>query len=129
MPDATTFLTVTAALSAAVQTFVDHVVKQNKWLDTEIKDPRWERRRHAAVHFISFAVGAVLAWSIGLYLLSYLGVSAGRMANCIAAGFLVSFGGSFCKEALGAVREFKKAQESLRNGPQKPKAAVASAGD
>lgn len=46
--------------------------------------------------------------------LSYLGVAHGPIANSLAAGLLVSFGGSFFNEVLGAVREFNKAQESVR---------------
>ena len=115
MPDTTEFLTVMAAMSAAVQTFVYHVIKRRiTWLDTATpEDLVNERRRHGTIHLVSFVVGFLLAWSVGLNPLSHLGVSQGPIANSLAAGLLVSFGGSFFNEALGAVREFKKAQEEV----------------
>ncbi len=115
MQDVTSFLAVMAALSTAVQTLVDHVVKKRfAWLDEPSEDRTKENRRHSAIHFITFVVGAALAWSIELTPLAYLSVEAGTFANAVASGLLVSFGGSFFNEALGAVREFKKAQKSVR---------------
>lgn len=55
-----------------------------------------------------------------MYPLVALGFSAGlmdahsRLANCVAAGVLVSFGSSFFNEALDAVRMYKKVQEGVR---------------
>jgi len=117
MADVTSFLAMMAALSASVQTFVDHVVKKRiTWLDAEKKDPAQDNRRQSLIHLISFLVGAGLTWSVGLTPLKYLGVEqAGVITNSVAAGLLVSFGGSFFKELLGAVREFKKAQANSRN--------------
>lgn len=66
-----------------------------------------------------FAVGAALAWSTDLEPLRYLGVAGTDIGNALAAGVLVSFGGSFFDEGLGAVREFKKAQEKLRGAQPK----------
>lgn len=114
MADVTTFLTVMAALSAAVQTLVEHVVKKNwLWLD-KAKEGKEENRRHVAVHGIAFLFGAALAWSVGLEPLTYLGAEGGLITNALVAGVLVSYGGSFFDEALGAVREFKKAKEKVR---------------
>lgn len=115
MADATTFLTVMAALSTATQTFVDHVIKRRvDWLDKPKDDSASERRRQSAVHVISFVVGGGLSASINIDTLSYLGATGGPVSNAIAAGMLVSFGGSFFNEALGAIREFKEAQKSIR---------------
>lgn len=117
MPDITSFLAMMAALSASVQTFVEHVIKRRiTWLETEKNDPVQDKRRQSLIHLISFLVGAGLTWSVGLTPLRYLGVEqAGVITNSMAAGLLVSFGGSFFKELLGAVREFKKAQANSRN--------------
>lgn len=134
--DVTGFLTTMAALSAAVQTFIDHVIKGRiGWLD-EPKDSkaeaapnhadrkkqrRLEETRQSIIHLISFALGALIAWTAGVYPLVALGLSGGvadahsKLANCLAAGLLVSFGGSFFNEALDAVRAFKKVQEGLRH--------------
>ncbi len=73
----TTFLTQMAALSTAVQTFVDHAVKnRSKWLDTDTpQDATNEKRRHLAVHLISFLVGSIVAASVGLEPLSVLGAN------------------------------------------------------
>lgn len=111
------FFAVMAALSAAVQTLVEHVVKQNSllsgWFDDPKDDAGKERLRRISIHAAAFAIGTVLAWSLGLTPLEYLGVQRGPLVNAVTAGILVSFGGSFFDEALGAVREFKKAQESV----------------
>jgi hypothetical protein len=116
MPDPTAFLTAMAALSAATQTFVEHVIKQRwNWLD-ESKQGTPEKRRHFTVHALAFLVGGGLAWSVGFQPLAYLDVQHGALANAGMAGLLVSFGGSLFDEALGAVREFKKAQQSVRQG-------------
>ncbi len=113
-----TFLTQMAALSTAVQTFVDHALKNRiDWLDKDApEDPAKEKRRLLAVHSASFVVGFLLAVSVGLEPLSLLGATRGLnwLGNGLAAGLLVSFGGSFFNEALDAVRAFKKAQEGLR---------------
>ena len=115
MSDAATFLTVMAALSAAVQTFVDHVIKRRvSWLDAENKNAEREKWRHTSIHAISFVVGFALAWSLGVNPLTYLGVSRNPMFGFLLAGLLVSFGGGFFNDVLGAVREFKKAQEQVR---------------
>ncbi len=118
MADVSTFLTGMAALSAATQTFVEHVIKKNwEWLD-EAKPGKADKLRHVAVHAIVFAAGALLAGTIGLTPLNELGVAKqfGMVPNALMAGLLVSFGGSFFDEALGAVRQFKKAQEQARKG-------------
>jgi len=114
MSDPTAFLTTMAALSAATQTFVEHVIKQRwNWLD-QAKTGTIDKRRHLTVHALAFLVGGTLAWSVGLEPLTYLNTQHGKLANALMAGLLVSFGGSLFDEALGAVREFKKAQESVR---------------
>ncbi len=82
-------------------------------------DAQIDRLRHVAIHLIVFVVGGGLAWSVGATPLIYLGVQGSTLSNATAAGVLVSFGGSFFDEALGAVREFKKAQEKLRGGAPK----------
>lgn len=112
---ATGFLTVLSALSTAVQQLVDHVIKKRShWLDTPTPDnPANESRRASAVHLATFAVGTLLSWSIGLEPLQYLGLpSKGQAINALLAGVMISFGSSFFNEALGAIREFKKAQET-----------------
>ncbi len=116
MPDTTGFLTVMAALSTAVQQFVDHVFKKRiDWLDvSKPGDPTHEARRYTAVHALSFVVGGVLAWSVDLRPLAYLNVQQGQLANAFASGLLVSFGSSFFNELLGALREFKKGQQNVR---------------
>ena len=119
MTDTTGFVTVMTALSGSVQTLVDHVVKRRiKWLDTPTPDnPANERRRQSAVHLASAILGAVIAASLKLAPLSYLGLPAdlaqSSVLNVLAAGVIVSFGGSFLNEVLGAVREFKDAQQSV----------------
>lgn len=118
-PNLTAFLTIMAALSASVQTLVEHVIKKNwAWLD-EPKQGKADNPRHVAIHGVVFALGATLVFSTGLEPLAYLGLSSTSLGNALAAGVLVSFGGSFFDEALGAVREFKKAQEKLRGGAAK----------
>ncbi len=118
MLDSTSFLTSMAALSTAVQTFVDHVIKGRwSWLDTATpNNPENEGRRQSAVHLVSFLVGGAIAYTVKLKPLALLNLafpdSAG--ANFLAAGILVSFGSSFFNEALDAVRGFKKAQEGVR---------------
>jgi hypothetical protein len=117
MGSATGFLTVLGALSTAVQQLVDHVIKKRSdWLDTATPDkPTNEARRASMVHVISFAAGALLSWSVGLEPLQYLGLPAkGPIVNALLAGVMISFGSSFFNEALGAIREFKKAQESIQ---------------
>lgn len=125
MTDPTNFLTTLAALSTAVQTLIDHLAKGRwGWLDTATpNDPKNEGRRQSAVHLISFLVGGVIAFTIGLKPLTLLGLTQGVLAqgdtlnslvNYLAAGALVSFGSSFFNEALDGVRAFKKAQEGVR---------------
>ena len=116
MESVSTFLTAMAALSAATQTFVEHVIKKNwGWLD-QAKKGSEDNKRQVAIHLTVFGVGAALAWSVQLTPLTYLGLGGNPVGNAAAAGVLVSFGGSFFDEALGAIREFKKAQESARTG-------------
>jgi thiol:disulfide interchange protein len=119
--DVTGFLTTMAALSTAVQTLIDHLIKgPSGLLVRPEKDPKQNGRRQSAVHLISFALGALLAWTTGVYPLVTLGLSGGlvdahsKLANFVAAGLLVSFGGSFFNEALNAVRAFKQAQAGVR---------------
>lgn len=120
MPDPTAFLTAMAALSAATQTFVEHVIKQRwNWLD-EAKPGTIDKRRHLVVHALAFLVGGGLALSVGFEPLKYLDVQRGPLANALMAGLLVSFGGSLFDEMLGAVRGFKKAQEAVRQGAALP---------
>jgi hypothetical protein len=125
MTDLTNFLATMAALSTAVQTLIDHVVKGRwTWLDTATpNDPKNEGRRQSAVHLISFLVGGGVALSVGLKPLTLLGLNQGVLAygtivnslvNYVAAGVLVSFGSGFFNEGLDAVRAFKKAQEGVR---------------
>ena len=120
MNDVTSFLTTTAALSTAVQTFIDHVIKGRwSWLDTPTPaDPRNEERRQSVVHLISFVLGGLIAYSVHLTPLAYLNLAGSGIgwANSLAAGLLVSFGSSFFNETLDAVRAFKKAQEGVRQG-------------
>jgi hypothetical protein len=120
MGDPTSFLTIMGALSTAVQTFVDHVVKGRwGWLNkpTPVANPRNEERRQSVVHLVSFLVGALIAYAVDFKPLLYLSPASsdyGLLANAVAAGVLVSFGSSFFNEALDAVRAFKKAQEGVR---------------
>ncbi len=114
--DVTGFLTMMAALSASVQTLVEHLVKKRfTWLDTVNRNGK-ENRRQTTVHLISFAMGGALAWTTGLEPLALLGVAgSGVVVNSLASGVLVSYGGSLFDEGLGAIRAFKKQQEDLRN--------------
>ena len=114
--DVTGFLTMMAALSASVQTLVEHLVKKRfTWLDTVNRNGK-ENRRQTTVHLISFAMGGALAWTTGLEPLALLGVAgSGVVVNSLASGVLVSYGGSLFHEGLGAIRAFKKQQEDLRN--------------
>lgn len=118
MIDPTNFLTTMAALSTAVQTFVDHVVKGRcAWLNTPTpNNPSNEERRQSVVHLVAFLVGALIAYAVDLKPLLYLSLAGSNygLANSVAAGVLVSFGSSFFNEALDAVRAFKKAQEGVR---------------
>ena len=118
MLDSTGFLTSMAALSTAVQTFVDHVIKGRwPWLDTATpNDPKNEGRRQSMVHVVAFLIGGVIAYTIQLRPLATLGLAFADsgIANSIAAGVMVSFGRSVFNEALDAVRAFKKAQEGVR---------------
>ena len=115
--DVTGFLTMMAALSASVQTLVEHVVKKRwSWLDTTNGDAHGkDNRRQTTVHLISFAMGGALAWTTGLEPLALLGAAgSGVVVNSLASGVLVSYGGSLFDEGLGALRAFKKQQEDLR---------------
>lgn len=116
MTDPTNFLTTMAALSTAVQTFVDHIVKGRwTWLNTATpSDPKNEERRQSTVHLVAFVVGIGMAAPIQLKPLTYLGLRGGSVANYLAAGILVSFGSSFFNEALDAVRAFGKAEQGVR---------------
>jgi hypothetical protein len=111
--DVTGFLTIMAALSASTQTLVENLLKKHwPWLDQpKTKD----NRRQAAIHMIAGVVGGVLVWTMNLHPLQYLGVaSMGMFGNALAAGVLVSYGGSLFDEGLGALRAYKKAQASLQ---------------
>ena len=115
--DVTGFLTLMAALSASVQTLVEHVVKKRwSWLDTTNGGGHGkDNRRQTTVHLISFAMGGALAWTTGLEPLALLGAAgSGVIVNSLASGVLVSYGGSLFDEGLGALRAFKKQQEDLR---------------
>jgi len=118
MTNPTSFLTSMAALSTAVQTFIDHAIKGRwKWLDTDTPgNPANESRRQSAVRLISFLVGAVLAYSVKLNPFdppdSPTDVTA--LAGYAVAGLMVSYGSSFFNETLDTVRAFKKAQEGVR---------------
>lgn len=116
MTDPTSFLITMAALSTAVQTFVDHVIKGRwPWLNTATPgNAKNEERRQSVVHLIAFVVGVGMALSVHLKPLTYLGLGDSPVANYLAAGVLVSFGSSFFNEALDALRTFKKAQEGVR---------------
>lgn len=117
--DVTGFLTMMAALSASVQTLVEHVVKKRwLWLDTANAEAQGkDNRRQTTVHLISFAMGGALAWTTGLEPLALLGVAgSGVIVNSLASGVLVSYGGSLFDEGLGAIRAFKKQQEELKGG-------------
>lgn len=109
-----------AALSTAVQTFVDHIIKGRwTWLSTATPaNPANESRRQSVVHLASFLTGALMAWSIQLQPLLQVNPdlrgSHNALANYTAAGLLVSFGSSFFNEALDALRAFKQAQADLR---------------
>jgi len=119
MVDATSFFTVMAALSGAVQDFVDHAIRKRwTWLNTEKKeDLVQENRRQSLIHLITFLVGGGLAYSVGINPLTYLNVSGNQWLGYVIAGLLVSFGGGFFNDALGAVREYKKVQEKIRKAP------------
>jgi hypothetical protein len=113
MTDATTFFTSMAALSAATHTLVEHVFKQfmlgkENWVG---KNPK---TRYAWIHVLSFAVGGLLASSVGLTPLAYLGVQRPLWMNAIATGLLVSFGGGLFNDALGVLQEYKQAKEQVR---------------
>jgi len=113
MADAASFLAAMSALSASTQTLVDHLIKgRSQWLDEDKRNSVQEGWRFFAIHAISGVVGAFLAWLVNLNVFRYLDlqVNAGPWAQYLAAGIMVSFGGSFFNEALDAVREFKKAQ-------------------
>jgi len=116
MTDPTNFLTTMAALSTAVQTFVDHIVKGRwAWLNTATpSDAKNEEHRQSVVHLVAFAVGVGMAASVQVTPLTYLGLRGDSLGNYVAAGILVSFGSSFFNETLDAVRAFKKAQEGVR---------------
>ncbi len=114
--DVTGFLTIMAALSAAAQTLVENLLKKHwEWLnEPKTKD----NLRQAAVHVIAGSVGGLLALTTNLHPLQYLGIATTAMwANALAAGVLVSYGGSLFDEGLGAIRAYKKAQGSLQALP------------
>src|SRR5689334_25011575 len=79
--DVTGFLTTMAALSASVQTLVEHVVKKRwTWLDTASGEGHSkDNRRQTTVHLISFAMGGALAWTTGLEPLALPGVAGSRV--------------------------------------------------
>src|SRR5204863_6129284 len=62
LTNAPTFLTTMAALSTAMQTFVDHAIKgRSTWLDKATPDdPTHEARRQSSIHLLSFLVGFLL---------------------------------------------------------------------
>src|SRR5881392_4133502 len=103
--DVTGFFTTMTALSAGVQTLVENVFKKHlAWLDNPNPEKSKDNRRQTAVHVLAFLVGGVLAWTTGLQPLHQLGVESSAIANSLAAGVLVSFGGSFLDETWGAIR-------------------------
>ena len=118
--DPTNFLTTMAALSTAVQTFVDHMIKGRwTWLSTATpNNPANERTRQSVVHLASFLTGVGMAWSIQLQPLLLISADLrgahNAVANYAAAGLLVSFGSSFVNEALDALRSFKQGQQDVR---------------
>jgi hypothetical protein len=128
MVDLTNFLTVMAALSTGVQTFVDHVIKGpwpwSRFLNGPNTNPRNEEIRQSAIHLISFVTAGFIALSVKLYPLKMLDLAGQQsaIANFLATGLLVSFGSSFFNEALDAMRAFKVAQEGVR--AQQVKAGV-----
>lgn len=93
--DITGFVTAMAAVSTAVQTLVDHLIKgRSTWLDQVNPDRKSEGRRQSVVHLISFALGALIAYTAGVFPLVALGFSGGlvdahsKLANSLAAGVL-----------------------------------------
>lgn len=118
MADTTMFFTVMGALSAAVQTLVDHGIKRRShWLNTSTPNhSAKERTRQSLVHLASFAVACAFVLLMNLKPLDYLGIQRGLITNSLATGLLVSYGGGFFNVAVDAIREFKQAQESGRNG-------------
>ncbi len=112
--DVTGFLTIMAALSASSQTLVENVIKKHwTWLNQPKPKDNW---RQAAIHVIAGTVGGLLVWTTRLHPLQFLGMTtAGLGFNALAAGVLVSYGGSLFDEGLGAIRAYKKEQENLQN--------------
>jgi hypothetical protein len=112
--DFTGFFATMAALSASSQTLVENLLKRHiAWLDNKHDDKRMDKRRQAIIHALAFLVGTALAWVTKIQPLHLLGVEAGMTMNALAAGVLVSFGGSLLDEGWGAIRAFKKAQQQL----------------
>ena len=111
--DVTGFLTIMAALSASSQTLVEHVIKKHlPWLNEPKQKDNW---RQTAIHVLAGGVGGLLVWTSNLHPLQYLGLTAAGLGfNALAAGVLVSYGGSLFDEGLGAIRAYKKQQESLQ---------------
>ena len=91
----TTFLTTMAALSTAVQTFIDHAIKgRSTWLDKATPDdPTHEARRQSTVHLLSFLAGAdsagiVLGAKVPIILTSRADTVEARLASCAVAVFV-----------------------------------------
>jgi predicted Co/Zn/Cd cation transporter (cation efflux family) len=112
MPQATAFFTTMAALCAATHTLVEHLVKRIPHFLPKKGSSNWtDEGRYAWIHVASFVVGSGLAWLLDLTPLTQLGLQRSPVVNALAAGVLVSFGGGFFNDVLGALQEFKQAQQ------------------
>ncbi len=127
-PPVSFFLALISALSAAVQTVIDHVFKGHcKWLDEPKSADREEAWRRTAIHALSAVLGFGLALSVHLQPLKCLNAGRGAenyIVNAVVTGLMVSFGSSLSNEALDAIRTFKKVQEGLRHAQLGPSAPV-----
>lgn len=119
------YFVIMAALSSAAQKLTEQAVKNRllNELGTTQSDPVKEARRELWLHIVSGVIGILLCLSIQIdpILLLQNGQSASPPPDALSysghlllTGVLVSFGGSFFNDLLGALREFKDAQSELQ---------------
>jgi hypothetical protein len=83
-------------------------------LDKENSDVKNQKARYALIHALHWTLGALLAYSLSMTPLAYLGLQRPLWVNAVATGLFVSFGGGLFNDALGAIQEFKRTQEQVR---------------
>lgn len=125
MNNATTFMTFMAMLSTASNQLTENIKIHIPWLNNQNLNPREEALRQAVVHVLAGCLGGGMAYSVGFHPLTLLGDrtpppwASGNQVEYVLIALMVSYGGSFFNEALDILREYKLAQEQLRENLDK----------